>query len=167
MNEGLKIQLWEIGKIIPYGRNPKTHPKEQIDKLSNQILAHGFDQPIVVDKNGVIIKGHGRLLAALKLGWTHAPVIVRDDLKPNQVRLARIADNKLADTPWITEHLKDELQDLDTGDIHFQELSGFSEKELELLFAPIITGEDGNGGQESGKKSKVHKCPECGFEFED
>lgn len=140
MGEGLKIQLVEIEKVKPYAQNPKTHSGDQVVKLAKQIDAHGFDQPIVIDGDYVIIKGHGRLLAAQHLGWTHVPVIIRDDLTPEQVRLARIADNKLAEQPWDWNNLKNELQAVDVGDIDLGDLSGFDAKELEAMMAPYAAG---------------------------
>jgi len=69
--------------ITPFHKNMKLHPEEQIVKLAFQIQEHGFDQPIVVDKDMVIIKGHGRWLAAKYLKLKKVPVVVRDDLKPS------------------------------------------------------------------------------------
>lgn len=82
--------------LIPYARNTKVHDENQIAKLKASIKEYGFDQPIVVDGEMVIIKGHGRHLAATALGMETVPVIVRTDLTPQQVKAARIADNKIS-----------------------------------------------------------------------
>jgi DNA modification methylase len=88
-------------ELKPYIRNNRKHPKEQIDKLAKQISAHGWDVPIVVDKDLVIIKGHGRLKAAKQLKLKTVPVIVRDDLTEEQCNAARLADNKLGELAEI------------------------------------------------------------------
>jgi DNA modification methylase len=93
----MKIVEMKPSELKPYERNNRKHPKEQIDKLAKQIAAHGWDVPIVVDKDFVIIKGHGRLKAAKQLKLKTVPVVVRDDLTPEQCNAARLADNKLSE----------------------------------------------------------------------
>ena len=95
------IQQLKIKDVKPYERNNRKHPQSQIDKLAKQIEAHGWDVPIVVDKDNVIIKGHGRLKAAKQLKLKTVPVIVRDDLTHEQCNAARLADNKLAELAEI------------------------------------------------------------------
>lgn len=80
--------------IHPYYRNNKIHNKRQIILLARVLRTHGFDQPIVVDKDMIIIKGHGRWQAALEAKYTVIPVVVRDDLAEWEVQAARIADNQ-------------------------------------------------------------------------
>lgn len=92
-------ELWPIAKVKPYAKNAKNHPPEQITHLAMLLSRHGFDQPIVVDAKGVVIKGHGRLLAARELGMSEVPVIVRKLSKAHAAE-ARIADNKVADYGW-------------------------------------------------------------------
>jgi len=91
----------KTSELKPYGNNNRKHPKEQVDKLAKQIEAHGWDVPIVVDKDMCIIKGHARLKAAKKLKLKTVPVIVRDDLTPEQCAAARLADNKLSELAEI------------------------------------------------------------------
>jgi len=93
----MKIVEMKPSELKPYARTNRKHPKEQIDKLAKQIAAHGWDVPIVVDKDFVIIKGHGRLKAAKQLKFKTVPVVVRDDLTPEQCNAARLADNKLSE----------------------------------------------------------------------
>ncbi|MFH3639762.1 ParB/Srx family N-terminal domain-containing protein, partial [Acinetobacter baumannii] len=81
-----------VDDVKPYELNAKIHSEEQVAKIAESIARFGWDQPIVVDKNGVIIKGHGRRLAAIKLGLIEVPVLVRDDLNEEQVKAARLAD---------------------------------------------------------------------------
>jgi len=138
----LKIELWSPKDLTPYHRNTKDHPIKQIDKIAGSIAEFGFDQPIVVDENGVIIKGHGRREAALRLGIAKVPVIVRTDLSENQKKAARIADNKVAESPWLDEFLKLELADLASQEFDIS-LTGF---ELEDVFRKT------EGGDSQGEK---------------
>jgi ParB/RepB/Spo0J family partition protein len=89
--------VWKkTGDIVPYANNAKKHSDEQVNNLASQIYSFGFDQPIVVTKENVIIKGHGRLLAAKKLNLEEVPVIV-STIDEYQAMAARIADNKVAE----------------------------------------------------------------------
>jgi ParB-like chromosome segregation protein Spo0J len=71
-----RVATWSLDRIKPYERNARTHSEHQIELLSNLMTRYGVDQPIVVDENGVILKGHGRRLAALKAGFKTYPVVV-------------------------------------------------------------------------------------------
>jgi len=129
-----EIQVVSIDKIKPYPKNTKKHPQTQIDKLVKQ-LAQGFDQPIVVDKNFVIIKGHARHLAALQMELKDVPIIMRDDLTDKQVKAIRIADNKIAESEWEIDILTEELNDL-IDDFNLVDL-GFSQTELDDLLGEM------------------------------
>jgi ParB family chromosome partitioning protein len=118
--------------LIPYANNPKEHPEEQVNKIASSIKNYGWDQPIVVDGDGEIIKGHGRLQAAEKLGLDEVPVIRREDLTDAEAKAARIADNKTAESPWDDEILGTELSLLEDGPIQMDTL-GFDEDELESV----------------------------------
>jgi hypothetical protein len=127
-----KPELWPITNITPYELNVKKHEKEQVARICESIRKFGFDVPIVVDKHGVIIKGHGRRLAALELGMTEVPVIVREDLSPEQVRAARLADNRVAQGDIDTGMLQEELEGID--DL----LDGiFDAKEIDFMTADL------------------------------
>ena len=129
----LKVQLWPIDKVKPYDKNVKVHDEKQVKKIAESIQKFGWDQPIVVDKDGVIIKGHGRTLAAKSLGLKQVPVLVRDDLTPDQVKAARVADNRVALGDIDTEMLQDELRGIDV------DLSGiFDKKELKFLDSDLM-----------------------------
>lgn len=131
---GLNIQVWSIDKITPYENNAKRHPKEQVAKIAKSIQEFGWDQPIVVDRAGVIIKGHGRRMAALSLGLKEVPVWVRDDLTDEQVKAARLADNRAAISDIDGELLRKELRDLEI------DLTGiFDAKEMEFFTADLGT----------------------------
>ena len=135
-----QIQTVKIEKIKPYPKNTKKHPQEQIDKLVKQI-AQGFDQPIVVDKDFVIIKGHARRLASLQMALKEVPVIVRDDLTESQVKAIRIADNKLSESEWDIDFLSEELNDLAEADFDLEEL-GFNQDELNELLGEMENEQD-------------------------
>jgi hypothetical protein len=96
----MKIVEMKPSELKPYARNNRKHPQAQIDKLAKQIAAHGWDVPIVVDKDFVIIKGHCRWKCAKQLKLKTVPVVVRDDLTPEQCNAARLADNKLSESIW-------------------------------------------------------------------
>lgn len=87
----------KVDKITPYEKNNKKHPEKQILKIMNSIKEFGFKNPILIDKNNVVIAGHGRLEAAKRLQIKDVPVIICDDLNQKQIKAYRIADNKLAD----------------------------------------------------------------------
>lgn len=136
-----KVEMWDIDKILPYALNSKKHPDEQIAKLASAMVEFGMDVPVVVDADGILIKGHARRAAAIKLGLKQFPVIVRTDLSPTQVKASRLADNRIAQSEWDNEMLALELGALD--DIGFDlDLTGFDPDELDALFAG--TGTKGN-----------------------
>jgi DNA modification methylase len=109
----MKIVEMKPSELKPYARNNRKHPKEQIDKLAKQIAAHGWDVPIVVDKDFVIIKGHCRWKCAKQLKLKTVPVVVRDDLTPEQCNAARLADNKLSELAEVDmEAIQTELDAL-------------------------------------------------------
>jgi ParB-like chromosome segregation protein Spo0J len=128
----MRIEMWSIDKVIPYGRNARKIPPEAINKVAASIQEFGFRQPIVVDKAGVIICGHTRLLAAQKLGLTQVPVHVADNLTPSQVRSYRLLDNRShEESSWDADLLGFELLDLKTLGVDL-EFTGFDSDELVL-----------------------------------
>ena len=122
----------DIDDVKPYELNAKIHDQKQIEKIAKSIAEFGWDQPIVVDKDNVVIKGHGRRLAAIHLGLTSVPVWVRDDLTEEQVRASRLADNRVAVGDIDADILQVELSTLD------YDLDGiFDKKELDFLNADL------------------------------
>ena len=121
----------KIEDIIPYIRNPRKN--QAIDKVAGSLKEFGFRQPIVVDKQMVIIAGHTRFEAAKKLGIKEVPIHIADNLTPAQVKAYRIADNRVAqDSEWDIGMLNTEFTDL--LDMHFDlDILGFDAKELEDL----------------------------------
>jgi hypothetical protein len=128
----MKVELRSLDKVYPYEKNVKRHDEKQVEKIAQSIKDFGWDQPIVVDAEGVIIKGHGRRLAALHLSLKEVPVVVRGDLSEDAVRAARIADNRVAESVIDAEMLQDELSDIE------YDMSGiFDVKELDFLSSDI------------------------------
>ena len=116
--------------LIPYEDNPKQHPQKQIEHIKESIRLTGFDQPIVIDKENVIIKGHGRRLAALELGVATVPVI-KLNISNTDARAARILDNKASESDWDLKLLLEELEDL--NEIY----TGFDEQEIDKMLATL------------------------------
>ena len=108
----MTIQMMKASEIKPYENNPRKND-EAVDEVANSIKAFGFKNPIIVDKDMVIIAGHTRLKAALKLGLTMVPVIVAEDLSPDQANALRLADNKTAEiAKWDKKKLEEELKQI-------------------------------------------------------
>lgn len=99
--------------LIPYEHNAKQHPAEQVEHIANSIREFGFRQPIVVDADNVVVIGHGRLMAAKKLGLESVPVVRADDLTDEQIRALRLADNKTNESEWDFAELEAELAELE------------------------------------------------------
>ena len=119
--------------LAPDPRNARTHPKKQIDQICASVKAFGFANPLLIDPDGTIIAGHGRLLAAKRLGMLKVPTIPLPDLSDAQKRALRIADNKIAlGAGWDLDLLKLEIGDLATLDIDL-ELTGFSAGEIDVI----------------------------------
>ena len=130
-----RIDLWPLGRLCPYVRNARTHSPEQVAQIAASIAEFGFVNPILVDSGAGIIAGHGRLLAARKLGLAEVPVVVLDHLSETQRRAYIIADNRLAlSAGWDDALLADELRDVKADGLDLA-LVGFSDAELEALLA--------------------------------
>jgi ParB-like chromosome segregation protein Spo0J len=105
-----RVELWPIERLRPYERNPRTHSEAQVDQIAASMVEFGWTNPILVDENAGILAGHGRLLAARKLGLAEVPVIRFEHLSEAQKRAYLIADNQLAlQAGWSEERLAQEL----------------------------------------------------------
>ncbi len=105
-----RIELWPIEKLRPYERNPRTHSEAQVDRIAASMVEFGWTNPVLVDEQGGILAGHGRLLAARKLGLAEVPVIRFEHLSEAQKRAYLLADNQLAlQAGWSEELLAQEL----------------------------------------------------------
>jgi DNA modification methylase len=127
----MNITFWNLDQIIPYARNARKIPEAAIDKVAASIQEFGWRQPIVVDREGVIICGHVRRLAALKLGLKQVPVHVAENLSPAQVRAFRLLDNRShEETSWDEDLLGLELLDLEGMGVDL-DLTGFDLDEID------------------------------------
>lgn len=138
----LTIQQVPTAQLIPYARNARTHSEEQVAQIAASIAEFGFVNPILVDKQNGIIAGHGRLMAAMRLGLPEVPVITLAHLSETQKRALIIADNRIAlNAGWDEEMLRLELAELKDDDFNL-DIIGFSDEELDKLLTPIT--EEGN-----------------------
>jgi DNA modification methylase len=130
-----EIRLLTIVKLNTYANNAKLHPEKQVQQIANSMREFGFINPIVIDKNNVIIAGHGRYEAAKLLGLKEVPTIVVDHLTEAQVRAYRLADNQLAlNSGYDNDLLKIELGTLAEMDLGFDlEITGFETAEIDLM----------------------------------
>ena len=129
----MKIVNKNIADLMPYAGNAKKHDSTQIANVAESIRQFGFVQPIVIDRDGVIVIGHCRALAAEKLGMKEVPCVCVDDLTPEQVNALRIVDNKSNESPWDFDILPDELADIDLSDFDFDFGIEDEEEETEIV----------------------------------
>lgn len=134
--EARPVELWDIDKIVPYEKNAKKHSDEQVEKIATAIKEFGWTQPMVIDKDGIVIIGHGRRLAAIKLGLKKVPVDVRRDLTPAQANALRLSDNRVTSTEYDMDLIQAELLDLD-GEGYDLTVIGFDDRELEFVTADL------------------------------
>jgi len=130
-----RIELWPMDRLRPYERNPRTHSEAQVDQIAASMVEFGWTNPVLVDEQGGVLAGHGRLLAASKLGLAEVPVIRFEHLSEAQKRAYLIADNQLAlQAGWSEELLAEELAWL-RDECFDLDLIGFDATELERLLA--------------------------------
>ena len=131
----MKIEIADITSIKPYENNPRKLSETAIEKVAMSLKEYGFRQPIVVDKDRVIVAGHTRFRASKKLGLKQVPVSVIDNLTDEQINAYRIADNRTAEeSEWDNELLKMEIKELEAKDFKL-DLLGFNDEQLnDILF---------------------------------
>ena len=156
-----------------YAKNAKEHPINQIVKIADSIKRFGFNQPIIVDKNNVVIVGHGRLAAAKQLGLKkvqmgvsraekgadYIPVIVIDDLSEAEIKAYRLADNRLNESLWMMDIVSEELKDLDDELIN---LTGFDNELKDIDFSPEKDTEE---RLDKLSDNNNVECPKCKYKF--
>ena len=151
-------EIWEIEKVIPNPKNPNTHPENQIELLAKIINTTGWRNPIVISsRSGFVIKGHGRLLAAQKLGLEKVPVDIQDYESEAQEWQDMIADNRIAELAEMDQIKEQEILDelIEIGaDI---ELCGI-EYDYEIP-------ENNKQIDEEKLKETSYECPKCGFRW--
>lgn len=152
----IKLEYLELESLSLNPKNAKKHSKEQISEIAKNITKNGFNAPIGVRQNK-IIAGHGRYLAAKKLGLKSVPAVNLDHLSEEQARLYALADNKLAEkSEWDYEILIPELDELMSSVDSDMDLTGFNSIELDnILYKPLI---------EESKKEKEEKFPEINIQ---
>ena len=154
-----------IDDLKPYAHNPKTHPAEQIEKIARSIEEFGFLVPILINADNSIIAGHGRLMAAHKLGLIEIPTICVDHLTEAQIRAYRIADNRLTESAWDMELLESEIATLQDMDFDIN-LTGFDDIELGELFPEVSTEEPPEEFPEFDENMETeNECPKCGYKW--
>ena len=138
----MEIIYKKVGDLIPYEKNPRKNTKA-VKYVANSIEEFGFKQPIIIDRDNVVVCGHTRLMATKQLGIEEVPCIVADDLTDEKIKAFRLADNKVSDqAEWDIGLLNEELDDIlnvDMSDFGFdifsmddlEEMEGYNEEEDE------------------------------------
>lgn len=144
----LNIVYRQIKDLKPYKKNAKKHNKEQVEQIANSIKKFGFTQPVIVDKNNSVVAGHGRILGAKKAGLKSVPTVCLEDLTEEQIKAYRLVDNKLNESEWDSDLLKQSLEEIAEMDM---EVFGFTidsladetvEVEPEVPFTEILNEEN-------------------------
>ena len=144
----VQIEQWPLDRLLPYAANARTHPDEQVAQIAGSIAEFGFNVPCLVDERGVLVAGHGRLLAAQRLGLSQVPVIRLDHLTDAQARAYRIADNQIAlNSGWDDALLSAEVARLKEDGVDL-ELLGLPEDELDRLLAGLDGEKGGSEGED-------------------
>lgn len=159
----MNITYKALDELIPYANNAKEHDDMQIKNLALSLDKYGWRQPVVIDRNNVIVAGHGRVLAAKQSAkWKDkpAPCVVADDLTDEQVKEFRLVDNKSAESAWNMDALMAELENVNLSDYSFN-WDWLKGDNLEVKDSDFIS-------DELLKKKQPSKtvCPVCGAEFE-
>lgn len=156
-------RLTAIEELEPYEGNARTHTDAQVEKIAASIREFGFTNPVLIDRDGGIIAGHGRVLAAELLGLEKVPTIRLSHLSDAQRRAYIIADNRLAlDAGWDDELLALELGALRDDGFNIA-LTGFEPDELTKLFADVDPPADFDEYDEGIETA--HQCPKCGYRW--
>lgn len=160
----MEIITRKVSELTPYGKNAKTHDEKQIANVANSIKRFGWQQPIVVDEQGVVVIGHCRLLAAKKLGLHEVPVTIASGLTEDEVKELRIADNKTNESPWDLGILAEDIAglDFDGFDLDFcvDVESGGG-----VTTDDITEGAKEYGEEEFADEKFQCECPRCGFKY--
>ena len=144
----LNIVYKQIKDLKPYKKNAKKHNKEQVEQIANSIKEFGFTQPVIIDKNNCVVAGHGRILGAKKAGLKQVPTVCLEDLTEEQIKAYRLIDNKLNESEWDSDLLKQSLEEIAEMDM---EVFGFTidsladetvEVEPEVPFTEILNEEN-------------------------
>jgi ParB family chromosome partitioning protein len=162
------VERRSVKELVPYARNARTHSDAQVRQIAASIEEWGWTNPILIDENGGIIAGHGRLMAADKLGLTDVPVMVASGWTPEQKKAYILADNQLAlNADWDKQLLGVELNDLTAAGFDVS-LIGFDPQSLEDLMygADFAPGSLDEQGKLDELAPKIVICPHCGEDFD-
>lgn len=157
----MKIKEISIDLITPYANNPRNNEKA-VEYVRESIEQFGFKVPIVLNGNYEIVCGHTRYEAAKLLGISEVPCVIADDLTDEQIKMFRLADNKVAEmSSWDFELLAPELEAIKAAEIDV-EMLGFVEEQA----APIKNFDNSEiYGEDFNDEKYKYECPECGFHF--
>lgn len=159
----MQVENWPINEVHEYPNNPRKND-EAVEKVANSIKSFGWQQPLVVDSEGVVIVGHTRLKAAQKLGLQEVPVTVAEGLTENQVQAYRIADNKTGElSSWDWAKLNEELEQIDWLDCDMEQFGFSARVDIDAFFEDAE--EVGENGSDGDQEPKEVKCPHCGMFF--
>ena len=149
----MQIEYLNIDELIPYANNPRNNDGEAVDRVAASISEYGFKNPIIVDKDNVIVAGHTRLKAAKKLKIDKVPIIRADDLTPAQVKAFRLAENRVSEyATWNNELLSLELEGLQELDFDL-DLTGFEDFEIDNLLNFDDEGKDAGENLEENRET--------------
>lgn len=155
-------KMVRVADLIPYARNARIHTEQQVAQIAKSIEEFGFISPVLIDEGGNVLAGHGRLMAAEKLGITEVPCVVVQGLTDEQKKAYILVDNKLTELGgWDFELLDSELIDLD-GLIDMTEFGFDAVDDADLNVDDLFT----DAGEPKEKAPQVVTCPHCGETFE-
>lgn len=151
----LTVTYKRVDELIPYVNNARTHSDEQVTQIASSIKEFGFNNPILTDGENGVIAGHGRLLAAKKLGLETVPTIELSGLSEAQKKAYILADNKIAlNSGWDEELLKIELDDLQLQGIDLETV-GFSDEEFQNIIPPVLAEDSDDDEIDEDKVSEA------------
>lgn len=155
MQPDLRVIDLPLASLAPYAENARTHSPEQVAQIAASIAEFGFVNPVLVDADGVLIAGHGRVMAAKRLGLASVPALRLGHLSPAQVRALRLADNQIAlNSGWDEALLAAEIARIRDEAVIDLDVLGFSGMELDRLLAAA------DGGMPSSTSS-APRWPTC------
>jgi len=164
----LEINYRKSGDLIPYINNSRTHSEQQVQQVASSIKEFGFTNPILIDEDSGIIAGHGRLLAAQKLGLDEVPTITLEGLTEAQRKAYVIADNKLGlNSSWNDDLLKIELENLADSDFDLNLLGWDVLPEFEDEVSYSILDEEDVEGELSDMTNGVRRAIQIEFDLHD
>lgn len=159
----MDIIMKPVDSLIMYERNPRINDKA-VDPVAKSIEQFGFKVPILLDKDNVIIAGHTRLKAAMKLGMAEVPCIMCDDLTPQQVKAFRLVDNKVSEfADWDLALLNEELKDIDLPDLNMEDFGFYELPEMDI--DDFLKDKEPPADEENTEPRRI-QCPHCGEWFD-